>query len=147
MCPQRPLEDGEGDGEGVVGADGLADGEDPAVGVPWWWLNFSTYVTPAAASTSATPTATSRRSLPPPWRARLPRGAPRGGPPAAGAAVSFSAVVLAAGAAWAAPVALAVLVPVAAATGAARPGQDDADPVASSSAGHGWIEGTSMDGG
>jgi len=36
MCPQRPLEDGEGDGEGVVGADGLADGEDPAVGVLWW---------------------------------------------------------------------------------------------------------------
>jgi hypothetical protein len=146
MCPQRPLEDGEGDGEGVVGADGLADGEGPAVGVPWWWLNFSTYVTAAAAITSTAPTATSSRSLRPPLRARLPRG----GPPAAGAAVSFSAVVLAAGA----PVVLApaVLAPaalaaVAAATGAARPGQDDADPVASSSAGQGWIDGTSMDGG
>jgi hypothetical protein len=146
MCPQRPLEDGEGDGEGVVGADGLADGEDPAVGVPWW-LNFSTYVTAAAAITSTAPTATSSRSLRPPLRARLPRG----GPPAAGAAVSFSAAVLAAGAAPVvlAPVVLApaVLTAVAAATGAARPGQDDADPVASSSAGQGWIDGTSTDGG
>src|SRR5512146_914242 len=145
MCPQRPLEDGEGDGEGVVGADGLTDGEDPAVGVPWW-LNFSTYVTAAAAITSTAPTATSSRSLPPLLRARLPRGAPRGGPPAAGAAVSFSAGLLAAGAVWAVPVVPApvVLVAVAGATGAARPGQDDADPVASSSAGQGWIEGTSM---
>src|SRR5512146_2687384 len=134
MCPQRPLEDGEGDGEGVVGADGLTDGEDPAVGVPWW-LNFSTYVTAAAAITSTAPTATSSRSLPPLLRARLPRGAPRGGPPAAGAAVSFSAGVLAAGAAWAVPVVLApvvlapvVLVAVAGATGAARPGRHDPDP-------------------
>src|SRR5215471_14725250 len=97
MCPQRPLGDGEGDGEGVVvGTDGLADGEGPAVGVAWWWLNFSTYVTAAAAITSTAPTATSIRSLRPPLRARLPL--PRGAPPAAGAAASFSAVALAAGA-------------------------------------------------